>query len=250
MDMGMTKESIEKIQELSNQAAGDKRIIRLDDRNYQVDNNGNVNLIIPENLSKRTVNLSTLSGLVELVKNMGERNDSKLFIQVLSPTEVKVFGAIDEYGRRENLIITNAMIPRFNFDDYYDAESLNIALQSRFVTTNDREIILQVIGNLKEEAVHTSSDDGVSQSVQIKSGVASVDEVKVPNPVSMKPYRTFTEVDQPESDFIFRMRKGMEAALFEADGGAWKNEAMNNIKNYLDKKLDDEIQTGHVTVIA
>jgi len=38
--------------------------------------------------------------------------------------------------------------------------------------------------------------------------------------------------------------------LFEADGGAWKNEAMNNIKQYLSDNLDDEIQSGHVTVIA
>jgi len=86
--------------------------------------------------------------------------------------------------------------------------------------------------------------------LSIGSGVASVSEVRVPNPVSMKPYRTFVEVDQPESNFIFRMREGMQAALFEADGGAWKNVAMNNIKKYFDDNLDDEIESGHVTVIA
>lgn len=246
----LTRDAIEKIQEMADKANSKNRVVQFGGRDYTFNNYGEPKLIIPQNQSKERVGVSTLSGIVELIKNMDERKDDKLFIQVLSPTKVKVFGSIDEYGRREGLINAEAMIPSFNFDEYYDAESLNIALQSRFVKTDDRDVILQVIGNLKEEQVHSSSDDGVSQTVQAKVGVASVAEVKVPNPVSMKPYRTFIEVDQPESDFVFRMHQGMEAALFEADGGAWKNEAMNNIKKFLDDNLDSEIEYGHVTVIS
>lgn len=44
------------------------------------------------------------------------------------------------------------------------------------------------------------------------------------------------------SSFIFRVkdndRLGVSCALFEADGGAWKNEAKKNIKEYLEKELD------------
>lgn len=248
--MDMTSEAIEKIKELSTESLGEKRVINLMGENYQIDNNGDLSLIKPETNSRTEVKLSTLSGLVELIKNTKERSDSKLFVQVVSPTHVEVIGALDKYGRREDLVTTKANIPDFYFGHYYDAEELNIALQARFVQTDDRDVVLKVIGSLKEENVHSSEDDGVSQSVNIKSGVASVAEVKVPNPVSMKPYRTFIEVDQPESKFIFRMQKGMQAALFEADGGAWVNETMNNIKDYLLKNLDDEVQSGHVTVIA
>lgn len=57
------------------------------------------------------------------------------------------------------------------------------------------------------------------------------------------PYRTFTEVAQPMSNFIFRVkdndRYGVTCALFEADGGAWKNEAKANIKAHLEKELAD-----------
>lgn len=246
----LTRDAIEKIQEMANKANSKDRMVQIGGRDYAFDDYGEPKLIVPQNQSKNRVSILTLSGVVELIKNMDERKENKLFIQVLSPTKVQVFGAIDEYGRREGLINAEAMIPSFDFDEYYDAESLNIALQAKFVQTNDRDIILQVIGNLKEEQVHSSSDDGVSQSVSVKAGVASVAEVKVPNPVSMKPYRTFIEVDQPESNFVFRMRQGMEAALFEADGGAWKNEATNNIKKYFDDNLESEIDSGHVTVIA
>lgn len=63
----------------------------------------------------------------------------------------------------------------------------------------------------------------------------------IPSPVRLKPYRTFTEVDQPESDFVFRMKEdkydGVQCALFEADGGAWKLHAMESIQEYLEEQL-------------
>ncbi|MFR2552756.1 MAG: hypothetical protein ACLS8D_13125 [Clostridioides difficile] len=34
------------------------------------------------------------------------------------------------------------------------------------------------------------------------------------------------------------MKEGPSAALFEADGGAWRNEAIKNIKEYLAKELE------------
>ena len=64
----------------------------------------------------------------------------------------------------------------------------------------------------------------------------------MPNPVTLCPFRTFVEVKQPESRFVFRMRqsegRGVECAVFEADGGAWKNAAMSNVKEYLKKELE------------
>lgn len=49
------------------------------------------------------------------------------------------------------------------------------------------------------------------------------------------------EVEQPVSDFIFRMNQssGVSCAIFEADGGAWKNAAMNNICKYLKESLPE-----------
>ena len=56
---------------------------------------------------------------------------------------------------------------------------------------------------------------------------------------------------QPESQFVFRMKEdkydGVQCALFEADGGAWKLKAMENIKEYFDRELDGLKQ---FTVIA
>jgi len=245
----MTTETIEKIQELSLEAAGEK-VQMVDGRNYFIDGNGNLQLIIPDNLSSRDISLRTLTGLVTLVKNMNEREKQKLFIRVESPDQVNVFTALDSYGRREGLISVNASTPDTTFGYFMDAEEMNVMLQSQFVQTADRDLILQVIGNLKEENVRKASDDGVSQSVTIQSGLANVAEVKVPNPVKLAPYRAFLEVEQPVSNFIFRMKEGMRGAIFEADGGAWKIEAMNSIKEYLEGEFSDEISDSHIVVIA
>lgn len=125
-----------------------------------------------------------------------------------------------------------------------------ISLQSAFVKNDDRDVMLRVVGNITEQNVKSWGDNGVSQSVVAKSGLATVDEVAVPNPVALQPYRTFVEVAQPESDFIFRMKDGPKCSLYEADGGAWKLEAIKNIKEYLNAELADEIKNKKVFIIA
>lgn len=114
-------------------------------------------------------------------------------------------------------------------------------LQSAFVDLGDRAALLKVTGSIKDENITEVGDNGVSQGVKIKTGVASINEVLVPNPVTLTPYRSFQEIEQVESKFIFRMQSGPRAALFEADGNMWRNEAMIRIKEYLKKNVPEEI---------
>jgi len=46
------------------------------------------------------------------------------------------------------------------------------------------------------------------------------------------------------------MQSGPRVALFEADGGAWKNEAIKNIERYLAEELSDVLDAEKVTIIA
>jgi len=196
-----------------------------------------------------TIEVRSLSGLVEYLQSGFDGTDS-VMVHVSSPTEVFVFSSFNRDLNRNHLIKATAMLPKFHFDQFYNTEDFNIKLQSCFVQNEDRQIMLQVVGNIKEEAVNTIGDDGVSQAVVARTGVATVANVKVPNPVVLKPYRTFVEVAQPESEFIFRMQSGPKCALFEADGGAWKLKAMENIQKYLEDKLRVEINSGGVVIIA
>jgi hypothetical protein len=130
----------------------------------------------------------------------------------------------------------------FKFGEYLDLETFNVGLQSLFEDSIDRIRLLRVMGTVKEDVVKTSVDDGVSQTVVASAGTVGVYETEAPNPVRLIPFRTFREVSQPESLFVLRLKKGENgnlprAALFEADGGAWKLKAIENIATFLRDKL-------------
>ena len=186
--------------------------------------------------SKLTV--STLTSLVDYIKTNVDQLEGKLLIQVKSPDEVALYSPLNVDKERERYVSAEAILPNnVVYDRFLDTERFNIMLQSSFVDNKDKGILLKYTGLIQDDAVKSTGDDGVSQQVTVKTGVASVGQAVVPNPVTLAPYRTFPEIEQPESKFIFRMQKGPTAALFEADGGAWRNKAMQNIKEYLLKEL-------------
>ncbi|EKO1912202.1 hypothetical protein PZQ55_001240 [Clostridium botulinum] len=184
-----------------------------------------------------TLTVSTLTGLVDYIKTDIDTLD-ELLIQVKSHDDVRLYSPLNEDREREEYIRARAILPNnIYYDRFIDTEEFNIMLQSSFVDVGDKEVLLKYTGLIKDEAVKSTGDDGVSQAVTIKTGVASVGQAVVPNPVTLAPYRTFPEVQQPTSKFIFRMHQGPKAAIFEADGGEWRNQAMRSIKAYLEEEL-------------
>lgn len=192
--------------------------------------------------------VSTLTGLVDYIKTNVDQLEGKLLIQVKSPQEVALYSPLNTDREREKYVSAEAILPNnVVYDRFLDTERFNIMLQSAFVGNKDKEILLKYTGLVQDEAVKSVGDDGVSQQVTVKTGVASVGQAVVPNPVTLAPYRTFPEVEQPESTFIFRMKEGPSAAIFEADGGAWRNKAILSIKAYLEKELE---HNHNVEIIA
>lgn len=197
---------------------------------------------IDNNLRAAAIEMNTLSSLVDYAKAFADEMSDQMLVQVVSPTEVKLISCLDADRKRECLVNVSAMIPEFAYGRYMDHESFIIALQSKFIDNDDRALLLRFAGTVKDESVAQYGDDGVTQTATVKTGITSVEKAIVPNPVILRPYRTFVEVEQPDSAFVFRMRqsegRGVECAIFEADGGAWKNEAMRNIKSYLALSLE------------
>jgi len=192
------------------------------------------------------IGASTLTSLVDYIKsNIDELG--KMLIQVESPSKVSLYSELKLDKHREEYMVCNAIVPRIAFDNFIETEKFNVMLQSNFVKNNDVEQLLIVTGSIKDEAVKQVGDDGISQSVTVKTGVATMGAVVIPNPVMLAPYRTFPEVEQPVSKFIFRMKSGPTAAIIEADGGAWRNEAMEGIKLFLKSELAD---IANLTIIS
>lgn len=195
------------------------------------------------NPKARAVQMNTLTSLVDYIKAKVDEMDEKMIVHVQSPTKVSLYSALDGERIRENMVEVVARVPNFEYGRFIDHERFCIGLQAKFLEDpeSDRSLVLKFAGTVEDGTVSQYSDDGISQKATIKTGIASKGDAIVPNPVKLRPYRTFHEVQQPISEFIFRMKSddGVWCALFEADGGAWENVAMKNIKEYLEVELAD-----------
>lgn len=194
----------------------------------------------------RTVN--TLSGLVAYLReNVDELPPESLMVHVVNPSIVQVIGALGEEGkdfRRQHYLTASTELygTGFPFGRWMGKEEFMIALQVHCEPTDAREQARALLASVRENSVRETADDGVAQKITASAGVALVGEQRVPNPIVLRPYRTFREIAQPASAFVFRLRAGKEepeCVLFEADGGAWKREAVVQIGGYILAELPD-----------
>lgn len=192
-------------------------------------------------LRAQPIVLHTLTGLcdyAESIKTDITNGAGKYFFVIVSPREVQLVSQLDKDRKRECLAIAKAEPPVFNFNEYYYSESFNIALQSVFSPMNedDRAAVLQFVGTVKAGTVKEYGDDGVSQKATIRTGVATLGEAIVPNPCELSPIRSFPEIVPVPSQFVLRLRQRddeIQAALFEADGGAWRIHTAERIADFI-----------------
>lgn len=155
---------------------------------------------------------------------------------------------------RETLFEVNALLPRFEYGREYDQESFLVSMQACFAPSDEREDVTKVASNIVSTQEATFSDDGISQQVVMKTGVTKKENAIIPNPVRLIPYRTFLEVEQPESEFVFRITEGRGGVPFfklvAADGGRWEAVAVDNVKSYLVEALADIPNREQLTIIA
>ncbi len=184
--------------------------------------------------------LYTLTSLMDYIESNVDEMADKMLLYVKNPEVVWLTSKLDEDRERETLIQAVAEIPSFDFGRFIPHEEFCVALRSRFIENEDQKLLLKFAGTVEAGTVARYSDDGVTQRATVKAGIVGKKDEIVPSVVTLKPYRTFINLEQPESRFIFRMRDGrdgVECALFEADGGAWKDEARASIHNYLEDAI-------------
>lgn len=195
----------------------------------------------------------TLTSMVDYIKNLSnEIAAGRLVVHIESEKEVTLTTELNSEGRRCRLMEASPKVPSPEINRWMDQESFIIMLQACFMDSDDRSVLLKVAGNVESKTVKSYGDDGITQQATIKSGIASLTDVIVPGRVELTPYRTFLEIDQPSSEYVFRIRDGEkpEFKLIEADGGAWKMRALAGLSCYFCEELKEEINKGEVIVIA
>nr|DAP12025.1 MAG TPA: hypothetical protein [Bacteriophage sp.] len=238
---------VNKIQDMTRKG-DDIKIAVIDGRQYY--DSERHHLVRICDLSPDQVSVSTLSGFAQIIREERKRYPVKLFVVVDSPTRVYATTTLLDDMDRDVPYEAKTEPPRFQYGNYYELEDFLISLRSRFVQSEDVNYLAQAVMSITNTKSIKTEDDGITQKAEARKGIALTGNAEIRPIVKVAPFRTFTEVKQPESEFLFRvkdMNGEVGAALFEADGGAWKKAAMENIKEYLAEALKG---IDSVTVIA
>jgi hypothetical protein len=235
MDAG--KETIEKIQQMTE----DRLIVEVDGRKYSA---ASLSPVIFEP-HPETVIVHNLRGFCGFINNNIDGAPlNECLIVVNGHENVAIISPCHGEKREREVLVAaeiNEYLQRFSFGKFMGQEEFAIQFRSLFVPKkgDDFEYVLSYTSKLTVGTQIDGDDDGITQKVQVKRGVSGAlkEKVDLKSIVKLSPYRTFREVEQPESEFLLRVRLNQNdaptVALFEADGGAWVNQATENIVNYI-----------------
>ena len=192
--------------------------------------------------------IETLTGLADYVgsKDHGMA-PANLLILVDSPMVAELYGPVfGPFKQRPMLAKADCSesTQRFGFGKFMTSEAFIIGVSAMFTEAGDRDQLLKDVAAIKTEGGAVVSDDGTSQTVNVVAGARLVTERQTKPRVQLAPFCTFLEVEQPLREFVFRLNSEGQPALFEADGGKWRAEAMQSVKTWLKDALPE------VTVIA
>lgn len=207
-----------------------------------------IHIVNPPAIAK--VLVITLTALVDLFEsNFEDIQSEKSVFHVTSETGVDAYAnASNDYAQRTNFIKASfANVKSFSFDAWLDQEAFIIGLQAHVKDSVDRQYLLDLTSRIAVNEQLEIVDNGISQEVTAKTGTSLSKTLNVKPRVTLSPFRTFREIEQPASEFVFRVRKSTrgtpELALFEADGGAWKLTAMKSIAEYLKNAIANDAAT-------
>lgn len=199
------------------------------------------------------VHVQTLNSLVELVASNRDGLDlTTLFFLVKSPTEVQVLQRpVGTEFDRPTLYVATANLPKPDdeedtmaamkpsFGSFMGLEKFIIWVSSCFSAADDRDEVLNLVSGFNASQQQEVQDNGISQQITVRSGVADLARKNTKSTYTLAPYRSFMEAEQAKSPFVLRLREGGKAALFLADANAWEIVAMRNVQSALYMYLDE-----------
>lgn len=203
----------------------------------------------PETDRPMCFNVHSLAAIVELVRTERGNGTVPLYVSVDDATSVAVYGTYNGDMSRNLFYEARCDVPGFR-GGFRDIEEAIIQLRSLFVPDEGVTYVLDLLSRIGKNDSIQITDNGVTQTVEAAQGVSLKAMEKIKPRVKLRPFRTFLEVEQPESDFLLRVDKDKGVGLFEADGGVWKLEAKRNIAEYFKRELKDLIDSGDVVILA
>lgn len=224
----MLKEFVEKIESLALKG----KLITLDD--------GRVMSAYPLNPVKEPevecLRCHTLTAIKDYIGSSD--GNPNMMVHVKDWNTVRLIGQVFGHERQRDCFVESKS---YDIDHLFDCsvrlEQFIVYIQSSFVQDDVTSAILRVLGSVVQGKEAEYADDGLTQRVTARAGITRREVVDLPNPVTLRPFRTFMDIEQPASLFVLRLKAGRDGeqptvSLTEADGGAWKNQAIASIKEF------------------
>ena len=194
------------------------------------------------------IEVSGLDGICKLIRTELAKLDTVVMVQAKAHNAVEVMTTYQPDFSRNILYRAKADAPGLR-TGFRGREVALIELRSLFIPNEGSAYLLDLLSRMTDENSVTSNDNGVTQQVEARQGISLNMLVEIKPRVQLRPFRTFLEVEQPESEFLIRVDAQEGVGFFEADGGIWKLEAKKNIANYFNTILADLIEAGKVVVM-
>ncbi len=197
-----------------------------------------------------TLPLHSLDALVKLVRSEAVHAEKPLYITVPDHLTVRCFGqpmAKERFYRQTYYEAGATDVPGWEAKTQMGFEEAQIALRTRFQETEDTLYAMKLLSDISCGAKVVYNDNGIATTVTTQKGVALQTNEQIRPLIKLRPYRTFQEVEQPESIFLIRLNdRGI--SFTEADGGMWKLKARETIKAFLEEKLAKEAEESSVII--
>lgn len=241
----MLKEFIEHIQTTTA-----PKVMEIGENHFRLTHDGDIEQILPKIQHPDTLTLNSLDGLVKLVKTEAMKMADPLYITIPTHMRVVCFAQPKEENRWHRQFYYEAVasdVPGWEEKISMDFEEAQVAMRTRFQETPDVLYLQKLLSEITLGAKVTRNDNGVATTVVTQKGIAMQGSETIRPIVKLRRYRTFQEVEQPESTFLIRVDE-RAIRFIGADGGMWKLTARQTIKAFLAERFAEEIAAGTVVV--
>jgi hypothetical protein len=181
---------------------------------------------------------SSLASLCDFSK---EKDRS--FFEISGPSSVSLV-EINEYDgqeKKESVCNCKAILPEaFPFGQFQEVDKFIIRACNFFERDESFKTLIADVSAITDFQTSDVLDDGVTQEATTKSGIGRKDKTKISPFRTLRAYRTFRDIEQPQADYLLRIQKGEKApqvALFEASGYGWEVAAIDAIAEFIKRGI-------------
>lgn len=188
------------------------------------------------------VTLQTLQG----IRGFVDATDCPMlsFINIVSPTHMVGFGKVGENGRLQALFTAQAKTKEFPYGRQLTMEDFILNVQVCFEDSEDKTELLSAVSRVVQNSQVVQEDDGITQTLEIKSGIALKENKRISPVRNLAAYRSFPGFASPVAPFLFRAHKdekGVKFSLTDMAGDNWIGATMEALRAELNTILEGKV---------